>query len=102
MPSLEQLRQLLRADPDDPFVLYGLAQEYARLERWADAIAHYDRCLAVDPLYCYAYYHKARAQARAGDPSAAAATVRDGLDAARRAGDDHAAAELQALLESLE
>lgn len=102
MPSLEQLQRLLEADPDDAFVLYGLAQEYARLGRWSDAIAHYDRCLGVDPLYCYAYYHKARVQARTGDLTGASATIRRGLDAARRAGDTHAAAELQVLLESLE
>lgn len=101
MPSPEQLRRLLEADPDDPFLLYALAQEYARQQRWADALAHYDRCLAVDPLYSYAYYHKARAQMASGEPAAAASTIRQGLDAARRAQDDHAAAELQALLDSL-
>lgn len=102
MPSLEQLQRLLEADPDDAFVLYSLAQEYARLGRWTDAIAHYDRCLAVVPLYCYAYYHKARVQSQTGDLVGASATIRLGLDAARQAGDAHAAAELQALLDSLE
>lgn len=102
MPSLDQLQRLLEADPNDAFVLYGLAQEYARLKRHAEAVEHYDRCLAVDPLYCYAYYHKARSQAATGDSEGARATIQAGIGAARKVGDAHAAAELDALRESME
>lgn len=102
MPSLEQLEKLLAGDPNDPFLLYGLAQEFARQQRWADAIAFYDRCLAADPAYCYAYYHKAKAQEAGGDLAAALDTLRAGLAASRRAPDQHAASEIQSLLDELE
>jgi len=102
MPSLDQLQKLLETDPGDAFVLYGLGQEYARLGRFAEAVAHYDRCLAVDPLYCYAYYHKARAQAGMGAAALAKETLRSGLSAARKAGDVHAVAEMDALLETMD
>jgi tetratricopeptide (TPR) repeat protein len=102
MPSLDELRRLLRADPADPFVLYAIAQEHAKRREWAPALEFYDRCLAADPAYCYAYFHKARALADSGDPPGALATLRAGLQASRRAGDPHAASEIQALLDELE
>ena len=30
MPSIEQLKKLLELDPEDTFVLYGIAQEHAK------------------------------------------------------------------------
>jgi tetratricopeptide (TPR) repeat protein len=101
MPSLEQLEKLLAADPTDAFVLYGVAQEHAKLGDFARAVEFYDRCLTVDPAYCYAYYHKARAQDAAGDRSGAVATLRAGLVKARAIGDSHAASEISGLLDEL-
>lgn len=102
MPSLEQIRKLLRAEPDDPFLLYALAQEHARLHDWPSAVDAYRRCLRADPDYCYAYYHLALALHASNDLPAAKAALTAGLDAARRANDDHAASEIHALLASLD
>ena len=66
MPSIPDLQRLLEKDPKDPFLLYGLAQEYAKAGDVAKAVEYYDRCLAADPLYCYAYFHKARVQQALG------------------------------------
>lgn len=101
MPSLDQLHKLLALDPADAFVLYGIAQEHARLSQFSEAVLWYERCLTADPQYCYAYYHMARAQQSAGDPSAAIQTLRRGLDAARSAGDGHAASEISSFLDEL-
>jgi tetratricopeptide (TPR) repeat protein len=101
VPSLEQLKKLLAIEPNDPFVLYGLAQEHARLGDHAAALDWYDKCLAADPHYCYAYYHKARSQQALDRTSDAIATVRAGLDASKAAGDNHAASELASLLDEL-
>jgi tetratricopeptide (TPR) repeat protein len=98
MPSIAQLTKLLAIDPADTFVLYGLAQEHARLGEHAAAVGWYDKCLAVDPLYCYAYFHKARSQHALGDTPAAVGTVRAGIVAAGRAQDGKALGELQGLL----
>lgn len=102
MPSIEQLHRLLAADPNDPFTLYALAQEHAKRGEWVAAIAHYDRCLAADPAYCYAYYHKAKALDAAGDRAGARAAVAAGLSAARLARDQQAMSELGALEIDLE
>ncbi len=102
MPSIEQLLRVLAAEPNDPFTLYGLAQEYAKAGRTAEAVEHYDRCLAADPTYCYAYYHKAKALEDAGRVPEAIEVLRAGKAAAKRAGDTHAVSEISGYLDMLE
>jgi tetratricopeptide (TPR) repeat protein len=102
MPNREdQLKRLLAQDPDDAFLLYALAQEYAKDGNHSGAVACYDRCLTSDESYCYAYYHKARSQQALGDLAGAVATLRSGLDQARAAGDEKAASEIEGLLDML-
>jgi Flp pilus assembly protein TadD len=98
---LAQLVKMLDATPDDAFCLYGLAHEYAKRGEFDDAIAHFDRTIEVDPDQCYAYYHKARTLDDADRSDEARAVARAGLDRALSVGDEHAAAELQALLDDL-
>jgi len=98
---LSKLLALHAADPADAFCLYGIAQEHARAGRHGEALEWYDRTLAADPAYCYAYYHKARSLEDLGRALDACATLRAGLDAARRAGDGHALSELNAYLDQL-
>jgi len=98
---LEKLTRLLQQDPNDPFVLYGIAQEHAAAGDYDQAVAFFDRCLAADPSYCYAYYHKARALEAAGRAGEALAVAREGINAARAAGDAKALGELTALADEL-
>lgn len=101
MPSLAQLERLLAADPADPFVLYGIAQEHAKSGAHARAVEFYDRCLAADPAYCYAYYHKAKSLEALGREADAVQTLRDGAAAAKKAGDEHAVSEISGYLDVL-
>jgi len=94
---LPKLLKLLALDDRDTFVLYGIAQEHAKLDDHTKAIEFYDRTLAVDPAYCYAYYHKARSQLAAGNLAEARQTVQSGIAAAHRAGDHKALGELSTL-----
>lgn len=94
---LAKLQRLLDVDPTDPFVLYGIAQEHAKGGDQTRAIEFYDRTLAADPGYLYAYFHKARAQQADGEIAAARATVQAGIHAAHRAGDAKALGELSTL-----
>lgn len=94
---LAKLQKLLALDDRDTFVLYALAQEHAKARDHGRAVEFFDRCLAVDPAYCYAYFHKARSQQAAGDLAAARATVQVGITAAHRAADAKALGELSSL-----
>jgi len=101
MPSIEQLEKLLAATPDDPFLLYGLAQEHAKRRDVPRSLELFDRCLAADAAYCYAYFHKARVLHEAGRTAEAAQVLRQGAAAAKQAGDGHALAEISGFLDEI-
>ncbi len=99
---LQQLLKLYEADPEDPFCSYGIALEHAKAGRVDDALAWLETTLRVDPNYAYAHYQRARILSESGRIEEARQAVRDGLAAADRAGDGHAADELNTLAASLE
>lgn len=100
-PRLAALLAMVDRDPGDAFCLYGVAQEFAKLGRASEALGWYDRCLAADPAYAYASFHKARALEELDRVDEAVATLRDGLARAKAAGDAHAAAEIASYLDQL-
>ena len=99
---IQQLKTMLEAEPADAFCLYGLAMEYAKRGEAEEAIAWFDRTIAVDPDHCYAYFHKARVQTTINQFSEAITTLRHGLDRANACRDLKAAAEIDGFLEELE
>lgn len=101
MPTIAQLEKLLSLDPNDPFVHYGLGQEYANSGDYPQAITCYDRVIELDPSYCYAYYFKGQSLDELGQSDLARQVIKQGIDAAKMANDSHAAAELTGLLDSI-
>lgn len=101
MGRLEDLQRLLEQDPENNRLQYMLAMELLGQGRAADAAAVLRTLLERDPAYVPAYYQAGRASEQAGDFDAARDYYRRGIDAARRAGDSHAAGELQAALDIL-
>lgn len=102
MSRIAELERLHTADPRDADVMYMLGHEHMKSGEFARAVEWFDRCLAADRAYVYAYYHKARAQQASGDPASASATLRAGLEHATMAGNAKASGEIMALLEQLE
>ena len=98
---LEKLKALFAQDPGNALVGYGLAQELAGLGRLEDAVAQYQRLIAVKPDYCAAYFHGARTLEQLGRRDDARALYRTGIDTATRVGDNHAASEMQSALMEL-
>jgi Tfp pilus assembly protein PilF len=101
MGRLEDLQRLLEQDPANSRLQYMLAMEYLGQGQPAEAAATLRSLLERDPGYVPAYYQAGRACEQAGDTEAARDFYRRGIDAARRAGDSHAASELQAALDIL-
>jgi len=102
MPSLEHLRALLTADPNDSFVRYGVAMEHAKLGQNAQALAEFTELLRRDPKYVPAYFMGGRTCAQSGDVPAAKELYRRGIAMANQVGDTHAAGEISEALEMLE
>jgi Tfp pilus assembly protein PilF len=101
-PRMRQLQQMLTRQPDDPFLLYGVAMEYKKAGDSGRALDYFGQVLRRDPNYCYAYYQQAQVHELLGDVAAARQTLRAGLEAADRSGDSHARQEIETALDVLE
>ncbi|MCK6483962.1 MAG: hypothetical protein HUU22_04330 [Phycisphaerae bacterium] len=101
MPTIEQLQKFLVREPDDVFLNFGLAMELAKAGRTDDSVAQFDRVISLHDGYCPAYFMKGQTLLKAGRLNDAKAALQAGIETARRVGDDHAAAEMTELLESI-
>ena len=99
---MRKLRTMLEKEPNDAFLLYGLALEYKKRQEFDEAMKWLGRVIAVDPGYCYAYYQRGLVQEMQGDVEAAKRSYREGIAAAERKGDAHAREELSAALQQVE
>ena len=98
---LAKLMSLLDQEPDDAFCLYGIAQEHASRGDDEEALDWYRRAAEADPNDGYIHFHHARSLDRLGRRTEALDAIRRGQQVADAAGDAHARAELDALLEEL-
>jgi hypothetical protein len=101
---MAQIEALLAEDPDDAFLRYGLAMEHAGAGDDAECVNVLRDLIArtaADP-YVPAFLQCGQALARLDRTAEACAVLKQGIDAARRAGDTHAMGEMQGLLASME
>ena len=52
---LKALLAIAEAQPEEVMIWYGLANEYAKLERWQEAVDALRRTVALNPDYTSAY-----------------------------------------------
>ena len=97
----EKLEAMLSADPADSFLRYGLSQEL-------DKEGLHDRSLELlaglmrdEPPYVPAYFMAGQQLTRLGRVNDARTALREGIEAARRTGNAHAAGEMAEFLASL-
>jgi tetratricopeptide (TPR) repeat protein len=102
MPRLEQLLELLKADPADAFLRYGVAMEYAKAGRHEDALAEFRELLKRDPNYVAGYFMAGRTCEQKGDIEEAKTFYRNGIATAQKVGDSHAAGEISQALFAIE
>lgn len=101
MPTKEQLEALLRNDPEDVFLNYGLAMALLKEGREDDALDSFDRAIELDEGYVAAYFHKGRLLMNLGRSDEARATLTRGLSAAKQASNEQSAGEISELLAEL-
>jgi tetratricopeptide (TPR) repeat protein len=99
---LEQLQNMLQASPGDAFLVFAIAKEYEKNGALQDALLHYERLAEKDPEYVGLYYHYGKLLERLNKMDEALSVYKKGVDTALRAGDRHAAAELQGALMEIE
>ncbi|MEQ9206847.1 MAG: tetratricopeptide repeat protein [Phycisphaerales bacterium] len=87
MPTREQIQKLLSLEPNDPFMLYALATDYAKEGEHERAVEQFALTIKEDPDYVYAYFHQARSLEALQRIDEARATLDTGLEAAKRTND---------------
>ena len=102
MPTLEQLLPLLEADPGDAFARYAVAMEYAKQARFAEALGHFAELAKRHPDYVPGYFMAGRTAKQSGNAAEARRWYTEGVAAAKRTGDRHAADEISEALLMME
>ena len=97
----ERIEDMLAETPDDPELRYALAMEHKSAGDEEAAVRCFRELLAVAPAYVPAYFQTGQLLAQLGREDEARGVLQDGVAAARRTGDEHAAGEMTALLMTL-
>jgi Tfp pilus assembly protein PilF len=101
MDRIIKLKEFLQANPRDSFLKHALALEYVKMEDDKTAREIFEEILTQDPGYIGSYYHLAKLLERTGDTNAAIQWYEKGMEAAKKAGDNHALGELRSAYEEL-
>jgi Flp pilus assembly protein TadD len=83
---LKALLAIAEAQPEEVMIWYGLANEYAKLERWPEAVDALRRTLALNADYTSAYQMLGTALMNLDQREEARVAWTQGIEAAGRAG----------------
>ena len=97
----ERIEAMLAEEPGDVFLRYSLAMELDSEGRNDESLARLGELQRDTEPYVPAFFMAGQQLARLGRMDEARAVLRDGIEQARAAGDNHAAAEMSELLASL-
>jgi len=89
---------MLEGSPDDVFLNFALAMEHAKAGEHEAALARFIRVGELDPNHTASYFQRAQILIGLGRKPEAKAVLADGIAAAQRAGDKHAASEMSQTL----
>jgi len=96
------LKQILEANPTDAFARYALGLEYSSAGDTDAALSEFRLLLDAHPDYTNGYFMAAQALARAERTDEAKTMLQQGIECARRIGNQHALSEMEAMLEELD
>jgi predicted Zn-dependent protease len=102
MDKIAALSEILKADPANPFARYGLAMEHASQNNTYLALTEFTTLIHHNPDYVPAYQMSAQTLAKLGRTDDAITRLKEGIAAAQRTNNAHAASEMQALLDDLQ
>ena len=97
----EKIEAMLKDDPDDVFLRYSLALELESAGEWEAGLAILEDLARGEPAYVPAFHMAAQHLVKRGRVADARRSLREGIEAARRQGEAHAAGEMSELLASL-
>ena len=101
MDKIAALSEILTVDPTNAFARYGLAMEHSAQGNTDLALTEFTTLIHHNPDYVPAYQMSAQTLAKLSRADEAISRLKEGLTAAHRTGNAHAASEMQALLDDL-
>ncbi len=101
MDRIAMLNEILSQNPGDAFARYGLAMEYSNTGEVERAMEEFGKLLTANPDYTAGYFMAAQTLAKAQRVEEAKKMLGDGIASARRTGNGHAQAEMEAMLAEL-
>lgn len=99
---LQRFEALLAAGKDSALLRFSLGLQHLKAGAAARAAQHLRAAVAQDPEYSAAWKLLGKALAESGEPAAAIAAYRSGIEAAQRHGDKQAVREMGVFLRRLE
>jgi hypothetical protein len=97
----EKIEAMLRNDPHDPFLRYGLAVEYDNEDRHEESLALFEGLMRDNPPHIASFLRGAQLLAKLDRIQDARGVLREGIESARQQGNSHAAGEMGELLATL-
>jgi predicted Zn-dependent protease len=101
MDKIAMLTEILAQHPTDAFARYGLAMAYAAEGKNDDALREFTTTIEHNPDYVPAFQMSAQTLLKLGRTGEARQRLTDGLAAAARTSNAHAASEMQAMLDDI-
>ncbi len=98
---LNSLLKLLEQDPDDSFLLYGIALEHISTGNYDEAERYLSSIIKNDPDYVPAYMQLAQVYENLNLIDKAKNIYKEGIEIARKNNDSHAADEMEDFLNEL-
>lgn len=96
-----KIEAMIEQEPNDHELRYMLAMEHVSEGNDEQAVKCFADIFGIAPEYAPAYHQGGRALQRLNRFDEARSVILRGIAAARMSGDDHAAGEMQGLLENL-
>jgi len=98
---LEVFRRFLEKDPDNSFARYSLAMEYRGANDLEMALKTFEELLGRDPSYVAAYLMAGQVAVALDETEKARKILTKGIEAAKKAGNEHAVSKMNEILKSI-
>jgi Tfp pilus assembly protein PilF len=101
MERIERIKEMLKENPNDSFLQHALALEFIKIGNDVGAKNLFESLLEKEPGYVGSYYHLAKLLERIGETDNAIRIYENGMEEAKKAGDNHSLSELRSAYEEL-
>jgi len=102
MERIEQIHEMVKEDPNDPFLHYALGLEYAKKKNFQEAMSAFQKTIELDENYVAAYYQLGILFIEIDIVDVAKTYIEKGMEKAQLKRDFKSRAELEELLENID